>query len=46
MERMGLSPIYQKPKTMVPHPEHKVYPYLLRDLVIDRPNQTWCADIL
>ena len=45
MATMGLSPIYQKPKTTVPHPEHKIYPYLLRDLVIDRPNQTWCADI-
>ncbi len=45
MGKMGLSPIYQKPKTTVPHPEHKIYPYLLRDLVIDRPNQTWCADI-
>jgi len=27
------------------HPEHKIYPYLLRDLVIDRPNQVWCVDI-
>ena len=45
MRRMGLCPIYQKPRTTIPHPEHKVYPYLLRDLVIDRPNQVWCADI-
>lgn len=45
MKKMGLSPIYQKPKTTVPHPEHKIYPYLLRDQVIDHPNQTWCADI-
>jgi putative transposase len=29
----------------VPHPEHKVWPYLLRNKVIDRPNQVWCADI-
>jgi putative transposase len=29
----------------VPHPEHRVFPYLLRDLVIDRPNQVWCADL-
>jgi len=45
MKIMGLSPIYQRPKTTVPHPEHKIYPYLLRDEVIERPNQTWCADI-
>ncbi len=35
----------QLPKTNQPHPEHKVYPYLLKDLTIDRPNQVWCADI-
>jgi putative transposase len=29
----------------VPHPEHRVFPYLLRDLVVERPNQVWCADI-
>jgi putative transposase len=45
MARMGLAPIYQRPRTTVPHPEHRVYPYLLRDLVIDRPNQVWCADL-
>jgi putative transposase len=45
MARMGLAPIYQKPRTTVPHPEHRIYPYLLRTLVIDRPNQVWCADI-
>jgi putative transposase len=45
MARMGLAPIYQRPRTSVPHPEHRVFPYLLRDLVIDRPNQVWCADI-
>ena len=33
------------PQTTVPHPEHRVYPYLLRDMAIDRPNQVWCADI-
>ena len=37
--------IYQKPNTSRSHPDHKVYPYLLRGLVIDRPNQVWCADI-
>jgi putative transposase len=45
MAKMGLVPIYQRPRTTVPHPEHRVYPYLLRDRVIDRPNQVWCADI-
>jgi len=45
MRLMGLVAIYQKPKTSVPHPKHKVYPYLLRNLKIDRPNQVWCADI-
>ena len=45
MAIMGLRAIYQKPRTSVPHPEHRKYPYLLRDLVIDRPNQVWCSDI-
>lgn len=45
MTRMGLVAIYQKPRTTVPHPEHRTYPYLLRDLTIDRPNQVWCSDI-
>ena len=45
MAKMGLRAIYQKPNTSAPHPEHRVYPYLLRDLAIVRPNQVWCADI-
>ena len=45
MHLMGLEAIYPKPKTSRPHPAHKVYPYLLRDLTIDRPNQVWAADI-
>ena len=45
MTKMGLAPIYQRPKTSEPHPRHKIYPYLLRHLTIDRPNQVWCADI-
>jgi putative transposase len=45
MAKMGLAAIYQRPKTTVPHPEHKVWPYLLRDMAIDRPDQVWCADI-
>ena len=39
MRLLGLEAVYQKPKTSKPAAGHKVYPYLLRDLVIDRPNQ-------
>ena len=45
MRLMGLEAIYPKPRTSRPHPAHKVYPYLLRNLKIDRPNQVWAADI-
>ncbi|TRD15242.1 IS3 family transposase, partial [Palleronia caenipelagi] len=45
MQLMRLVPIYQEPKTSKKHPEHKIYPYLLQDLPITRPNQVWCADI-
>jgi putative transposase len=45
MRVMGLEAIYQKPNTSRGHPDHKIYPHLLRGLVIDRPNQVWCADI-
>jgi putative transposase len=45
MRLMGLQAIYQAPRTSDPHPEHRIYPYLLRNLMIDRPNQVWCADI-
>ncbi len=45
MRLMGIEAIYPKPKTSRPHPEHKVYPYLLRNLNINRPNQVWAADI-
>ena len=45
MRLMGLEAIYPKPKTSKPHPEHKIYPYLLRGLKIDHPNQVWAADI-
>ena len=45
MSRMGLVPIHQRPRTTVPHPEHRIYRYLLRDLVVSRPNQVWCADL-
>jgi hypothetical protein len=45
MRRMGISALAPKPKTTKPTPGHKIFPYLLRDLVIDRPNQVWAADI-
>ena len=45
MRIMGIEAIYPKPRTSRPHPQHKVYPYLLRDLTVDRPNQVWAADI-
>ena len=45
MRQMGLVAIYQAPRTSRPHPGHRIYPYLLRGLCIDRPNQVWCADI-
>ena len=45
MRLMGLEAIYPKRKTSRPHPDHKIYPYLLRSLKIDRPNQVWAADI-
>jgi len=45
MRLMGLEAIYPKPRTSRPHPQHRVYPYLLRDMTINRPNQVWAADI-
>ncbi|MGB7205502.1 MAG: IS3 family transposase [Anderseniella sp.] len=45
MRLMRLVPIYQEPNTSKKHPRHKIWPYLLRNVVIDRPNQVWCADI-
>ena len=45
MKIMGLNAIYKEPKTTIANKEHKVYPYLLRNLMIDRPNQVWCTDI-
>ena len=45
MRLMGLAPIYQRPRTSDPHPERRVYPYLLRDLAITEPNHVWCADV-
>jgi len=45
MAKMGLAPIYQRPRTSTPQPDHQVFPYLLRELVTGRPNHVWCADI-
>ena len=45
MRLLGLEAIYRKPRTSVANPDHRVYPYLLRGLTIERPNQVWCADI-
>lgn len=42
MKLMGLYAIYPKPRTSDPHPGHKIYPYLLRDVAVSRPNQVWC----
>ena len=45
MAKMGLTPIYQRPRTSDPHPQRRIYPYLLRKLTIERPNHVWCADV-
>ena len=45
MAKMGLAVIYQKPRTSQPHPENRVYPYLLRGLAVTRPDQVWCTDV-
>jgi putative transposase len=45
MKRMGLEALYRKPNTSKPTPGHKIYPYLLRGMTIDRPNQVWAMDI-
>ena len=45
MRRMGIEALYRKPHLSHRHPAHRVYPYLLRDLAIIRPNHVWAADI-
>jgi len=45
MQRMGLAAIYQRPRTSRPAPGHRIYPYLLRGLAIERVHQVWAADI-
>lgn len=45
MRQMGIAALGPKPRTTNPAPGHKIFPYLLRGMVIDRPNQVWAADI-
>ena len=45
MRLMGLEAIFQKPRTSDPHPEHRIYPYLLKGMAIKAANQVWCSDI-
>jgi len=45
MKRMGIQAIYRRPNTSKPAPGHKIYPYLLRDVAVERPNQAWAMDI-
>ena len=45
MRKMGIKALYCKPKTSVRNPEHKVYPYLLKDIVVTQTNQVWATDI-
>jgi putative transposase len=45
MKRIGIAALYRRPNTSKPAPGHKIYPYLLRGLAVDRPNQVWAMDI-
>ena len=45
MRRMGIEALYRKPNTSKPHPQHLIYPYLLRGLAIERANQVWAMDL-
>jgi putative transposase len=45
MRPLGIEAIYPKPRLSQAHPEHQVYPYLLREVAVTHPNQVWCADI-
>ena len=45
MRRMGVEALYRRPNTSKPHPGHRIYPYLLRGLAIERANRVWAMDI-
>ena len=45
MHKMGLETIYPKPRTTPPHPGHRIYPYLLREVAITRVDQVWSTDM-
>jgi putative transposase len=45
MRKMGITALGPKPRPSKPAPGHKIFPYLLRGIAIERPNQVWCADI-
>jgi hypothetical protein len=45
MRRMCIEALYRRPNTPKARPGHKIYPYLLRGLAVERPNQVWCMDI-
>ena len=45
MKKMGICALYRKPNTSKPEPGHKIYPYLLRQVKVERPNQAWAMDI-
>jgi putative transposase len=45
MRRMGLQAIYPRKRLSQPHPEHRIYPYLLRGVTVERPDQAWASDI-
>jgi len=46
MKRMGIEAIYRRPNTSKPEPGHKIFPYLLRKLLVTRPNQVWAMDLI
>jgi len=45
MQKLGITALYQKLGCRNPHPDHKIYPYLLRGMEITRSNTVWCSDI-
>ena len=45
MKKMGLEAVYRRPRTSIPAPGHKIYPYLLREREVSQTDEVWCADI-